>query len=105
MSDGEMEEKRRSKKRNLDGLRPCRKCGEALRIKIHDCGYSSFNVGNVTCQLCKHSIRVNDAVCIADYKQAWNNDKPDELERLRAANKRLRAALRALANTATEESK
>lgn len=38
-------------------LKPCLKCGEN-KLKLWDCGYSSFNVGGVKCE------------CV--YKKEWN---------------------------------
>ncbi len=39
-------------------VNPCKKCGTA-DVDIHNCGYSSFNVGTVKCKNCKETITID----------------------------------------------
>ena len=58
-------------------IKPCRKCG-GTDLKIWDCGYSSFNVGGVKCNGCKHEVNVSPCGCDPKKEliRAWNKDKP-----------------------------
>lgn len=72
-------------------LKKCRKCGSS-DLKIGDCGYSSFNVGWVTCQKCGHEVKVSPCGCFPEGEliAAWNADKPSVEEQLAAAKKQIR---------------
>jgi len=78
-------------------LLPCKQCGSA-KIELWDCGYSSFNPGGGRCE---NGHKVSGEVgCMpkpADLAKIWNDgQKPTEIEKLRAENKRLRAKVRAM---------
>ena len=62
---------RDSKKRKIK-ITPCKKC-KSTDIAINNCGYTTFNVGNVKCNRCKQEIKV-------DYV-AWDTDGDIELLR------------------------
>ena len=77
---------------------PCKKC-KSINIQIYDCGYSSFNPGGGKCKDCGAT---STAMCGCFPTQNelidnWNEgQKPTEMEKLKAENKRLKKELREL---------
>jgi hypothetical protein len=78
-------------------IKPCKKCG-STKVKLWDCGYSSFNPGGGKCE-CGHEVK-GEAGCLPsqeDLAWIWNEgQKLTEVEKLRAEVKRLRAKVRLL---------
>lgn len=54
---------------------PCVRCG-GTDIKIHDCGYSSFNAGNIKCNSCGYEVVVpGGADSEKEYIRYWNETR------------------------------
>lgn len=53
-------------------MRSCPKCG-GHKLKVHDCGYSSFNCGGVKC-VCGYELKLNSLGCFPNDEivSAWN---------------------------------
>lgn len=48
-------------------------CGNEITEKdIKDCGYSTFNIGIITCQNCGLELKLKNCYSTEDYFKAWN---------------------------------
>ncbi|SRR5574344_639359 len=48
-------------------------CGNEITEKdIKDCGYSTFNIGTITCQNCGFELKLKSCDSTEDYFKAWN---------------------------------
>ena len=55
-------------------VEPCVNCG-GTDVKVSDCGYSSFNVGSVTCKTCGYEVKANGMSTTEDYLRYWSGEK------------------------------
>lgn len=80
-------------------IKPCKKCG-STEVKLHDCGYSSFNPGGGTC---KCGFKVTETLgCDPDKEvliEVWNRGQKlnteEKLKLERLKTRRLRRQIRA----------
>lgn len=79
-------------------LKPCKICG-SKNIRLHDCGYSSFNCGGGTCEN-GHYSGISTLGCFPtqdELAKVWNDgQKPTAEEKLKAENKKLRKQIHEL---------
>ena len=72
-------------------VKPCKTC-KSKNIRLHDCGYSSFNVGGGECLNCGKCSTSQNISCNPTKKELariWNDgQKPTEIERLKAIGNR-----------------
>ena len=74
--------------RETKNFRPCWKCG-GTNLTVHDCGYSSFNVGHTECADCGYTVECSPILFhpIKTLSETWNGDKTKARKKLKALNK------------------
>ncbi len=66
----------------------CIKCGSD-DIRVHDCGYSSFNCGSAKCRNCGNEKKVNYNEGIDDVIDSWNKYSPTVKVHIERLHKRI----------------
>jgi transcription elongation factor Elf1 len=82
----------------------CIKCGSD-DIKVHDCGYSSFNCGGAKCNNCGNEKKVNYNEGIDDVIDSWNKHSPTVEDYVQLLHKRVEGHKKSIEKTKEEITK
>jgi hypothetical protein len=80
--------KKKKAKALKNSINCCKDCG-SIDIKIQDCGYTTFNCGQVECRKCKNDIQIqlgpdeNHKTLI----KAWNKKNPTKEQEVKLLEK------------------
>jgi len=76
----------------------CIKCGSD-DIKVHDCGYSSFNCGGAVCKNCGNKKNVTHNDGLDDVIKAWNFHSPTVEDHIKQLHKQIAGHKKSIEDT------